>query len=182
MATMYAALLRGINVGGSKKVPMPELRELLGQLGHGEVRTHLNSGNAVFRSESDDEEALAVGMETAIEQHFGLHVTCMVRAGSYLRAVLDDCPFPAADLSGSRLHAVFCSQPVTSEQFTSLDPTEYLPEEFRVGDRVLYLYTPGGLGTSRLSPALQRPSLLKGTETTSRNWNTVQKLVELTRA
>lgn len=180
VTTMYAALLRGINVGGKKKVPMAELRELLAGLGHGAVRTHLNSGNAVFSSDSDDEDALAAGLEEAIERHFGFPVACLVRTGPYLRTVLDACPFPAGQLEGRQLHAVFLSRPVTSGRFASVDPAEYLPEEFRLGDRVLYLHTPSGLGVSRLAPALLRPALLKGVGTTSRNWNTVRALAELT--
>ncbi|GAA0416384.1 DUF1697 domain-containing protein [Streptomyces luteireticuli] len=180
MTTMYAALLRGINVGGKKKVPMAELRELLTGLGHGSVRTHLNSGNAVFGSDSADEEALAAELEAAIGRRFGFPVACLVRSGTYLRSVLDACPFPAGELQGRQVHAVFFSRPVTAERFASVDPAEHRPEEFRLGDRVLYLYTPDGLGISRLAPALLRPALLKGVETTSRNWNTVKALVELT--
>ncbi|MFI6685487.1 DUF1697 domain-containing protein [Streptomyces sp. NPDC050485] len=183
MTTTYAALLRGINVGGNKKVPMPELRKVLGELGHGAVKTYLNSGNAVFSSTSDDPDALAAELEAAIEEHFGFRVACMVRSGPYLRAVIDACPFPADELEGRQLHATFFSgPPVTAERFASIDPADYLPEEFRLGDQVLYLYTPEGLGTSKLGPALFRPTLLKGVEATSRNWNTVKALAQLTDA
>ncbi|MFE7131371.1 DUF1697 domain-containing protein [Streptomyces sp. NPDC057638] len=183
MTHTYAALLRGINVGGANKVPMPELRELLTELGHSSVRTHLNSGNAVFRTHADttdDEAALAAALEAAIERRFGFSVACLVRSGPYLRAVVDACPFPAADLAGRQLHAVFCDGPVTPERFAPVDPAAYLPEEYRLGDRVVYLYAPEGLGVSRLAPVLQRPALLKGLRVTARNWNTVTKLAELT--
>ncbi|MGW8730329.1 DUF1697 domain-containing protein [Streptomyces sp. NPDC055808] len=183
MTTTYAALLRGINVGGKKKVPMAELRKLLEGLGHGQVKTYLNSGNAVFTSASGDQDAIAAGLEAAIEKHFGFGVDCMVRGGPYLRSVLDVCPFPAEELAGKQLHATFFSgPPVTAERFASLDPAAYLPEEFRLGDQVLYLYAPEGLGTSQLAAALSRPALLKGISATSRNWNTVKALVELTEA
>ncbi|MFI7245963.1 DUF1697 domain-containing protein [Streptomyces qinglanensis] len=181
---MYAALLRGINVGGNRKVPMAELRELLGGLGHAAVRTHLNSGNAVFSSDTSDEDALAAELEEALEQRFGFHVACMVRGAEYLRDVRDACPFPtdpAHGVGGKELHVVFCSRSVPAERLASLDAAAYLPEEVRAGDRALYLYTPGGLGTSRLSPALHRPGVLGGVDATSRNWNTVTALVELTR-
>ncbi|WP_431983326.1 DUF1697 domain-containing protein [Streptomyces qinglanensis] len=190
---MYAALLRGINVGGNRKVPMAELRELLGGLGHGAVRTYLNSGNAVFSSDSSDEEALAAGLEEALEQRFGFHVACIVRGAEYLRDVRDACPLPsgpsgpsdltdpARGVGGKELHVVFCSRSVPAERLASLDAAAYLPEEVRAGDRALYLYTPGGLGTSRLSPALHRPGVLGGVDATARNWNTVTALVELTR-
>lgn len=181
MTTTYAALLRGINVSGHRRVPMADLRELLSGLGHGDVRTYLQSGNAVFTSASEDESALATALERAIEQRFGFGVDCLVRDGAYLRAVADACPFPADTLEGKQLHLTFFSEPVGPERFASLDQDRYLPEEFRLGDRALYLYAPNGLGRSKLGDALARPALFKGITATSRNWNTVLKLVELTR-
>ncbi|MFJ9679233.1 DUF1697 domain-containing protein [Streptomyces sp. NPDC101194] len=180
--TMYAALLRGINVGGHKKVPMAELRTLLTELGHGSVRTHLQSGNAVFSSASDDENALAAELEQAIEKRFGFPVPCLVRDGGYLAAVAAACPFPAGELEGRQLHITYYGQPVDAERFAGIDAAAFLPEEFRLGDRALYLYAPDGLGRSKLAEALSRPALNKGVIATSRNWNTVVKLVEMTAA
>ncbi|TQK51195.1 uncharacterized protein (DUF1697 family) [Streptomyces sp. SLBN-118] len=181
MTTRYAALLRGINVGGHRKVPMPELRELLTELGHGDVATYLQSGNAVFNSASDDEKALTTALERAIHRRFGFAVDCVVRSGPYLRAVADDCPFPADRLEARQLHVTYFSEPVGPERLASIHAEAYLPEEFRLGDRVLYLYAPNGLGRSKLAEALGRPSLFKDIVATTRNWNTVVKLVELTR-
>jgi uncharacterized protein (DUF1697 family) len=181
MTTRYAALLRGINVGGHKKVPMAQLRELLTELGHGDVATYLQSGNAVFTSDSDDENAICAALERAIAKRFGFGVECLVRSGPYLRAVAEACPFPAASLEGKQLHVIYFSEQVGPERLASIDPAAYLPEEFRLGDRALYLYAPNGLGRSKLAEALGKPSLFRGTVATSRNWNTVVKLVELTR-
>ncbi|MFJ7591845.1 DUF1697 domain-containing protein [Streptomyces sp. NPDC097617] len=176
----YAALLRGINVGGSKKVPMAQLRTLLEGLGHGDVQTYLQSGNAVFSSTRQDPEALARELEAAIEAHFGFRVACLVLDGAYLRAVAEACPFPAAELEGKQLHVTFWSRQPGPERFAALDEASYLPEEYRLGDRVLYLYAPDGLGRSKLAEALARPAVVKGVDVTTRNWNTVAKLVELT--
>ncbi|WP_046504753.1 DUF1697 domain-containing protein [Streptomyces odonnellii] len=208
MTTTYAALLRGINVSGHKRVPMAELRDVLSGLGHRDVRTYLQSGNAVFTTDatgsgdsgdssgsggstgssdstgsggSAHESALAAGLEQAIEERFGFRVDCLVRDAAYLRAVAEECPFPAATLEGRQLHATYFSEPVDPGRLASLDPAGYLPEEFRLGDRVLYLYAPNGVGRSKLAEALARPALFKGITATSRNWNTVLKLVELTR-
>ncbi len=178
----YAALLRGINVGGSKKVPMAELRPLLEGLGHGDVQTYLQSGNAVFSSAQQDPAVLARQLEAAIETHFGFRVACLVLDGAYLRAVAEACPFPAAELEGKQLHATFCSEQPGPERFAALDEASYLPEEYRLGDRVLYLYAPDGLGRSKLAEALAKPAVVKGIDVTTRNWNTVVKLVELTGA
>ncbi|GAA2965336.1 DUF1697 domain-containing protein [Streptomyces enissocaesilis] len=191
MTTTYAALLRGINVSGHKKVPMAQLRALLAELGHREVRTYLRSGNAVFTTDAYDatdacdaeeaEASLAAELEKAMETHFGFTVDCLVRSGAYLKAVADACPFPAAEPAGGQLHVTYLSHQVGPERFAPVDPAAYLPEEFRLGDRALYLYAPDGLGRSGLAGALARPALLKGVTATTRNWNTVAELVEMTR-
>ncbi|MFJ7204451.1 DUF1697 domain-containing protein [Streptomyces sp. NPDC098789] len=180
----YAALLRGINVGGHKKVPMAELRQVLAELGHTGVQTYLQSGNAVFttaRTGPDSGvDALARELEAAIEEHFGFRVPCLLVDGEHLRAVAAACPFPAATLEGKQLHVTFLSEQPAAERFEALDADAFLPEEFRLGDRVVYLYAPEGLGRSKLAEALARPAVVKGLDVTTRNWNTVAKLVELT--
>ncbi|TVZ80035.1 DUF1697 domain-containing protein [Streptomyces sp. BK340] len=178
--TTYAALLRGINVGGSKKLSMADLRTLLTGLGHDGVRTHLQSGQAVFTTGRGDEESLAAELARAIEERFGFPVDVIVRDHTYLRAVAEACPFPAAELEARQLHVTYFSAPVTAERFAEIDPAAHIPEEFRLGDRCLYLYAPDGLGRSKLGEALSRPRITKGVIATSRNWNTVLKLVELT--
>ncbi|RFU85046.1 DUF1697 domain-containing protein [Streptomyces triticagri] len=190
--TTYAALLRGINVGGHKRVPMAELRELIGELGHRDVHTHLQSGNAVFAADGPAgtgeagrrarEEELAEQLGAAIEGHFGFRVDCLVRDHAYLASVVEQCPFPAASLEGRQLHATYLSGPVDPKQLeAAVDATAYAPDDYRVGDRVVYLYAQDGIGRSKLAEALSRPSLFKGLVATSRNWNTVTKLVEMTR-
>ncbi|MFD4375329.1 DUF1697 domain-containing protein [Streptomyces sp. NPDC058486] len=183
MTTTYALLLRGINVSGHRTLPMAELRALLEGLGHGDVRTYLQSGNAVFTTTGSASAAtLAAGIEDAIEERFGFRCDCLVRDGAYLAAVAEACPFPAAELEGKQLHAVYYSEPVTAERFAAVDAEAHRPESFALGDRVMYLYTPDGLGRSKLAEAVMRPSLTKGLVATARNWNTVRKLVEMTAA
>ncbi|MFJ5553434.1 DUF1697 domain-containing protein [Streptomyces sp. NPDC093225] len=179
MATTYVLLMRGINVGG-RKMPMAQLRTLMEGLGHTDVRTYVQSGNAVFTTGSDEgAEALARELEDAIEGEFGYRTACLVLAGDYLRAVADACPFPAAELEGKQLHATFLGRQPEPERFAGIDAEALLPEEYRVGERVLYLYTPDGLGRSKLAEAVHRPAVLKGIDWTSRNWNTVTKLLDM---
>ncbi|MFJ7175028.1 DUF1697 domain-containing protein [Streptomyces massasporeus] len=182
MTTTYAALLRGINVGGGRKVPMADLRTLLADLGLDDVRTYLQSGQAVFAAGRGDEESLAGGIARAVEEHFGFGVDVIVRDHAYLRAIADACPFPAADLEPKQLHVTYFSAPVTPDRFAEIDQEAYLPEEFRLGDRALYLYAPNGLGRSKLAEHLSKPRITEGVIATTRNWNTVVKLVEMTRA
>ncbi|MET7680738.1 DUF1697 domain-containing protein [Streptomyces sp. NPDC005423] len=178
--TTYAALLRGINVGGARKLPMAELRALMEELGHLGVRTHLQSGQAVFTVGRGDEDSLAAGLAEAIEGRFGFAVDVIVRDHAYLKAIVDACPFPAAALEARQLHVTYLSAPVEEERYADVDRAAHLPEEFRFGDRALYLYAPDGLGRSRLAVELSRPRRVKGLTATTRNWNTVVKLAELT--
>ncbi|MFJ2769337.1 DUF1697 domain-containing protein [Streptomyces sp. NPDC087300] len=180
MTKRYAALLRGINVGGHKKVPMARLRTLLEGLGYDGVGTHLQSGNAAFTAGAADEDALAAAIGRAIEKEFGFAVDVLVRDGAYLKAVADACPFPAAELEPKQLHVTYFSAPVDPARFASVDRAEFLPEDFALGDRALYLYAPDGLGRSKLGEKLSRSALNRGMIATSRNWNTVTRLVEMT--
>ncbi|QNP75657.1 DUF1697 domain-containing protein [Streptomyces roseirectus] len=180
MTTTYAALLRGINVGGHRRLPMADLRALLETLGHGAVRTHLQSGQAVFSADHGDETSLAAELEAAIEKHFGFTVDVVVRDHAYLASVVEECPFPAGELEPKQLHVTYFSAPVDAERFAGIDQPALLPEEFRLGDRALYLYAPDGLGRSKLAEQLARPRVTKGLIATTRNWNTVTKLAELT--
>ncbi|WP_133914549.1 DUF1697 domain-containing protein [Streptomyces sp. NBC_00582] len=180
MTTMYAALLRGINVGGARKLPMADLRALMQKLAYGDVRTYLQSGQAVFSSAHGDEESLAAELAGAIAQEFGFDVDVLVRDHAYLKTVAEACPFPAADLQPKQLHVTYFSAPVDAGRYAEIDPAAHLPEEFRLGDRALYLYAPDGLGRSALAELLSRPRFTKGLVATSRNWNTVRKLVEMT--
>ncbi|MGX2993852.1 DUF1697 domain-containing protein [Streptomyces sp. JNUCC 64] len=182
--TTYAALLRGVNVGGHRKVPMADLREVIEGLGHRDVRTHLQSGNAVFTvpdPEGATTDGLAADLAGALADRFGFPVDVLVRDHAYLRAVVADCPFPVDGIEGRQLHVTYLSQDPGTERFAGIDAEAFRPEEFRTGDRALYLYAPEGLGRSALGAVLARPALWKGVIATTRNWNTVTRLVELTR-
>lgn len=80
------------------------------------------------------------------------------------------------------MHVTYFSGPVDPERFAPVDPAAFAPEDFRLGPRELYLYAPEGLGRSKLATVLARPALNKGLIATTRNWNTVVKLVEMTGA
>jgi uncharacterized protein (DUF1697 family) len=178
MAKRYAALLASVNVG-KRKVPMARLRELLDGLGYTDVQTYLASGNAVFSAPESGKEA-AAKITAALEEGFGFAIPTLVRDGSYLRAVMAACPFPADEVEGRFLHAIFHSEQLSEERFADIDRAAFLPEEFHIGERVMYLHLPGGMGRSALAAALIKPaSRLGGVIATGRNWNTVKALAEM---
>jgi uncharacterized protein (DUF1697 family) len=178
----YAALLAAVNVG-KRRIAMADLRELLTGAGFDDVRTYLASGNVVFAADEADEDALAAKISAALKDRYGFEVPCLVRGNAYLNAVLEACPFPADDIEGAHLHALFYSTADAADRYADFDREAFLPEEFRFGDRVMYLYVPGGMGRSALAAAISKPaSRMKGIYATGRNWNTVKALVEMTAA
>src|SRR5262249_17597523 len=111
----YAALLRGINVGGARKVAMAELAEAVVALGHGGGRTYIQSGNVVFTS-TGAERAIAPALEAAIDERFGQDVRVMLRTHAELAAIEAGNPF--TDTSG--LHVVFLDR--APAKSATLDP------------------------------------------------------------
>lgn len=167
------ALLRGINVGRHKRMAMADLRALLASLGFHDVRTHLQSGNAAFTAAEADAQALERRIEAAIATHLEMDVKVLARTGAQLAAVVDANPFIGSD--PKQLHAAFLSAPLPPDRLAALDPAAVLPDEFALGDGVIYLRLPNGLTGSRL-PDWER---LLGVPVTVRTWSTVTRLRDL---
>jgi len=176
--TTYVALLRGINVGGNKKIAMADLRGLLSGLGHTGVRTLLQSGNAVFASDKPSPERLSAGIEAAIADAFGMAVKVLIRTGPQLRAVVDGNPFADKATNPSRLLVTFLSGPPDPARFADVDPEDYLPDEYALGDREVYQWLPAGILSTRLDQKFW-DRRLRPAVTTTRNWNTLTKLLAL---
>jgi uncharacterized protein (DUF1697 family) len=177
----YAALLRGVNVGGHGRLPMAELRTLLEGLGYRDVATYLQSGQAVLATEEPDEDAVAARIRDALTKHLGAEIDVMVRGHDYLRAVLDDCPFPAGQGPAKQFHVAYASAGLDPSRFEAIDPTAFEPERFALGDRHIYFWLPDGIGRSKLATkAVGRRILGQETWVTVRNWNTAVKLADLT--
>jgi uncharacterized protein (DUF1697 family) len=171
-----ALLLRGVNLGGSRKLPMADLRALLSSLGHTDVKTILASGQAVVTTGRPAPE-VAAELETRLFEDAGLRTDVLVRDGEELAAILAANPFPTADEDGSRHAVVFLRQPLKPAELTKLAPESYAPDELVANGRELYLRLPNGFADSKLSLAVGK---VKGVPATTRNWNTVRKLAALT--
>ena len=173
----YIALLRGINVGGNKKVPMATLRALLEALGGTEVKTLLQSGNAVLTHAERNEAKLAARIEKAIADELGFEVSVVLRTRDELAKVIAANPLEIADEAPSQFLVTFFSAKPDAKKLAELDPKKFAPDEFRVHGREIYAWFPNKIGTSKLAVALGNPRL--GGTPTARNWNTVKKLLEL---
>ena len=173
--TTYVALLRGINVGGHRRFPMDVLRRIVGSLGHRDIVTYIQSGNVVFDSPGADGRAIADALEVAILDELGFGVDVVVRSAGEMAAVAAANPFLAQGADSRALHVAFARDPIPKGD-GSIDG-RFAPEGFSVAPGVIYLHTPGGLGTTRLTDAFLRR--VAGSVVTTRNWNTVMKLTEL---
>ncbi|WP_327288283.1 DUF1697 domain-containing protein [Streptomyces sp. NBC_01198] len=176
-STRYVALLRGINVGGKARVPMQTLRDLLASIGGSAIRTHLQSGNAVFTHQDRDPQQLAGALQQALADELGLTITCMVRTAEDLRRVVAANPFDMTGIDGSRFLVIFLAGPVPLDRLATIDPAAYAPDEVRPGERELYAHLPDSIRNSKLAARLTDRGL--GVPATNRNWNTVTKLLEL---
>jgi len=169
----YVALLRGVNLAGKNKVPMPELRALFESLGHTEVSTYIQSGNVLLTSVRPLKPK---SLETALHDQFGFLVAVMLRTPQELERVVASNPFKGADTS--KLHVGFMAGEPSRQVVDNLDRDRFKPEEFVVQGHDLYLHLPNGVGRTKLPAYLDRQLKIPFT---IRNWNTVMKLLELIR-
>ena len=165
--SIYVAVLRAVNVGGTGKLPMTELRAMCEAAGFRQVRTYIASGNVVFESASPARQVKQVLM-VALENHAGKLVDVQVRTGAEMRAVLVANPF--ADAAANRTVAIFLDEPVSADALEGISGQR--DEQIALGKREIYVHYGHGMAQSRL----RIPAAKAGT---ARNMNTVAKLVEM---
>ncbi len=174
--TRYVALFRGINVGGRNSLPMRDLRRIMASLGCADVRTYIQSGNAVFETEAEP-GALAARIERQIGREFGFEPAALILSADAFKAIAAANPYPAADTSPRSLHVCFLAAAPPSADLGTLHELRADDEAFTLGEGAFYLHAPAGIGRSRLAARIEA---CLGVATTSRNWNTVAKLLALT--
>ena len=163
----FIALLRAVNVGGTGKLPMTELKTMCEAAGFKAVRTYIASGNVVFQSNKSEAQVKAV-LEVGLAAYFGKPVGVIVRTAAEMAAVLAENPFPK--MPGNCTVACFLDGPPPAD--TMKNATGRIREELRLGKREVYIYYPDNMGESKL----KFPAAKVGT---ARNMNTVAKLAEL---
>lgn len=175
----HIALLRGINVGGQKKIKMADLKALFVGLGHTDVVTYIQSGNVVFEPGNPVGADLTATIATEIEKVFGWAVPVVIRTGEQWRGVVRDCPFGEIDpaLNGSKYLVSFLSQAPEAAAVSDLMTAVRAPEQLVVRGQEVYLHCPQGAGKTKLTNVLLEKKL--SVAATARNWRSVLKLLEL---
>ncbi|MCA8902575.1 MAG: DUF1697 domain-containing protein [Hyphomonas sp.] len=166
----FVALLRAVNVGGTGKLPMAELKAMCEALGYAGVKTYIASGNVVFRT-AEPEALVQAALEARLEAYAGKPVGVHVRSAAELSAILAGNPFPEA--APNRTLVMFLDRKADADLAGAV--TGRTLEDVRPGKRELYIHYPDGQADSKLK-------LPKGVGATGRNINTVTKLAELTSA
>lgn len=165
-------MLRGVNLGPNRRVPMAQLRSALADAGWGEVRTYLQSGNVVVAGEPAEAEA-----ERLISERFGFGVPVVARTRAQLAEVVDSNPLGRVADDPKRYQVSFLREELEDEVAARLMAAVVAPEALVIDGRHLYAWHPEGVARSKLFSAVASTGL--GTVATARKWTTVTTVLEM---
>jgi uncharacterized protein (DUF1697 family) len=175
--TVFISLLRGINVGGQKRIAMADLVQLCTSLGFDNVRTYLQSGNVLFESPDRDTGRLSSMISENISAKFGLSVNVILRTSDELRRIILANPLGKEGLDADKYHVTFLSD-IPSEEFQgSRMKGKDGPDRYLIIGSEIYLFCPNGYGRTKFSNTFFEKKL--GVFATTRNWKTVNMLAEM---
>lgn len=172
----YIVLLRGVMPTGKNRVPMAQLREVLSQAGFTAVRTWIQSGNAVLRTDLAP-KALEARVSELIRTHIGADLAVAVRTSTQVRQMLEGNPFTAPNDDLSRVFFVALVDEPSPEKTAALLAQDFGPERLVIGTDTAYMYIPDTYGRGKLSNNFLEKKL--GVAATTRNANTLRKMVEM---
>jgi uncharacterized protein (DUF1697 family) len=175
---IYIAMLRGINVGGHKRIKMEQLRRSFEGLGFEQVKTYIQSGNVVFKTTKLPAVELSKKIKEKLLSEFGFSVSVISRTADEMSKTIENNPFlQDRGIDQEKLHVTFLSDapsPITLKRLADLTTA---PDQSRCLDKEVYLYLPKGVSESGLmKTSLDRVLLVV---TTTRNWKTVNQLSQV---
>lgn len=173
----YVAILRSVNVGSHNRIKMPALEACFESLGYTGVVTYIQSGNVVFKGRSKNETALAAAIHDRIARDLGCDVGVLLRSHDELVEVARANPFLKSGADASKVHVTFLAEQPAPALVRDVEAFDAGTDRIRVRGRDAYLHCAGGYGNTKLNGAFVEKRLK--TVATTRNWNTVTKLVEL---
>jgi len=158
---------------------MKELASMLENIGLVNVKTYIQSGNAIFQCETADSSGLARAICAAIEASRGFEPQVLLLALDELQQAIDLNPFPEAEPEPNTLHLNFLAAVPEQPDLEMLENIKLASERFSLIGKVFYLHAPEGIGRSKLAANTEK---LLGVSTTSRNWRTVCRIIEMANA
>jgi len=178
--SVHVALLRGINVGGKHKLPMKALAAMFEDAGCSDVRTYIQSGNVVFGAGTALARRVPGVVGKAIRREFGFDAPIVTRTDKEIESVAANHPFHKRGVDPKSLHVGFLLDRPSKAKVAALDPDRSPPDRFAVRGGEVYFLFPNGAARTKLTSQYFDSTL--GTVMTVRNWNTVHKLLDMTRA
>ncbi|MEZ4376764.1 MAG: DUF1697 domain-containing protein [Gemmatimonadales bacterium] len=175
----FVALLRGVNVGKGKRVPMADFRAMLGGMGYTAVTTLLNSGNAVFTSGGHSGARHAAAIAAAVEATFGVVTPVIVKSAAELDTILATAPMQPSEDQHSRFLVAFGPDAAALAALEPLAALARAPERLEITAHAAYLHCPAGILQSAVGEAMLGKA---GKGVTTRNWATVLKIQAALRA
>jgi len=175
----FISILRGINVSGHKSIQMTDLKTLYAELGLKEAITYIQSGNVIFKTEVKiSNQRLSAKIEQAIHKKYNFDVPVIIRTIEEIKHAISVNPFlKETNIDLERVHVTFLAENPEQHSAESIRDLDYSPDKFMVIGKEIYLYCPNGYGTTKLSNTFFEHKLK--VSATTRNWKTVNKLVEL---
>jgi len=148
----YISILRGINVGGRNSIKMDALRQMYSDLGYTDVQSYIQSGNVLFRHQRSDTRTLEQVISRCIAETFGINVPVLVLTIDELRNAINNNPFTTTDPKDpNTIHLNFLSEMPDTGLVDKITPERFLPDEFRLLGKVIYLHCPNGYGNTKLN-------------------------------
>jgi len=176
----YICLLRGINVSGQKKIKMAELKVLFEGLGFKDVVTYIQSGNIIFKSEEKNTKVLENLIHRMLLNDFGFDVTVIVITPEEIQYAASHNPFEKDKTKDpKKFYVVFLQAIPQAANIEKLATYDYSPEEYVLDEQLVYFYAANGAGNAKMSTNFFESKLK--VKASSRNWRTVNKLVELSK-
>lgn len=177
--TKYISILRGINVGGTRKIPMTGLKSALEKAGFQEVQTYIQSGNVIFDSEETEARILEEKIQEIIAATFGFaDVPVIVRNSKEWAESIVNNPFlKENDPDIEKLHLTFLKELPSAENMEKIKSLDFLPDRFQIIGKDVFVYCENGYGRSKITNDFFEKKLK--VSATTRNWKTVMKLHEI---
>jgi len=174
---VYVALLRGINVGGHKRIKMDQLRKSFEGLGFEQVKTYIQSGNVVFNTAKLSPAGLSKRIEESILRDFGHSVSVLSRTLDEMGETIETNPFlKQRGIDQAKLHVMFLPESPAPSDLKQFERLTAAPDQSRCLGKEIYLYLPHGVAESLANNPLERQLLKRGT---IRNWRTVSNLYQM---
>ncbi|WP_373056741.1 DUF1697 domain-containing protein [Zunongwangia sp. H14] len=173
----YIAILRGINVGGKRKIPMADLRQNLEKIGFKNVKTYIQSGNIIFNENVKNISKMETQLEKFILDTYGFEVPVIIRSAEQVEKAISDNPYFSKESDLDRLHLSFLKQAPDAENIDKAKNANYEPDSFEVKGKNAFVYCTGKYSDSKLTNNFFENKLKVAA--TTRNWKTVLKLQEL---